>query len=122
MNLTRRKLALVLLGAVVVSSLATALGSALIRSPAEIAARTAPPDPSPILVPAELRVISTKVVSRGTGQYGSPMKLSVTRSALKTAPQVITSLPSPGDEVSEGGVLMTVSGRPVFGLGGSQPA
>lgn len=122
MYLTRRRLAVVVLGAVVVSSLATALGASLIRSPAEVAARIAPPNPSPIMVAAERRVISTKVVSRGTGEYGSPVKLSVTRSVLKTGPQVITRLPDRGDKVGEGGVLMTISGRPVFALGGAQPA
>lgn len=118
---SRRKLALVVLGAVVVSSLATGMAAALIRSPAEVAARTAPPAPSLILVPAEMRVIGTKVVSRGTGEYGSPAQLLVTASALKTGPQVMTSLPRPGDAIGEGGVLMTISGRPVFLLGGEQP-
>lgn len=122
MNLTRRTLVLVVLGAVVVSSVATALASALIRSPAEVAARAAPPQPAPILVAVEERVISTKVVSRGTGRFGSAEELSVTRSALNTGPQVITSLPEFGTEVSEGSVLMTVSGRPVFLLGGEQPS
>jgi hypothetical protein len=35
-----------------------------IDSPAEIAARTAPPQAAPILVPAEERVISTDIVTR----------------------------------------------------------
>lgn len=122
MNLTRRKLALIVLGAVALSSLATALAASLIRSPAEVAARIAPPEPSAILAPVEMRVISTKVVSRGTGEYGSPVALSVTPSELKTGPQVITHLPVAGDAIAEGAVLMTISGRPVIVLGGTQPA
>jgi peptidoglycan hydrolase-like protein with peptidoglycan-binding domain len=121
-NVTRRKLALVVLGAVVVSALATVLATALIRSPAEVAARSAPPDPTLILAPVEKRVITTKVVSRGTGRYGSPLDLSITRSVLKTGPQVITSLPDPAAALVEGAVVMTVSGRPVFLLGGERPS
>src|SRR5690242_12419790 len=120
-NLSRRNLALVVLGAVVLSSAATVLASALIRSPAEVAARTAPPDPTPILASVEKRVISTKVVSRGTGRFGSPQELSLVRSALKTGPRVVTTVPEPGAELGEGAVVMTVSGRPVFLLGGEQP-
>ena len=37
-----------------------------IQSPAEVAARTAPPEPSPILVPVESRALSSDVVTRGT--------------------------------------------------------
>ena len=122
MNLTRRTLVLVVVGAVAVSSAATALAAALIRSPAEVAARTAPPEPTPILVAAEERVISTKVVSRGTGRFGSPQEITLIRSALKTGPQVVTSLPDSGVEFGEGAVLLTVSGRPVFLLGGDRPS
>ncbi|MFC5994847.1 peptidoglycan-binding protein [Pseudonocardia hispaniensis] len=122
MTLTRRKLVLVVLAAVVVSSLSTALAATLIRSPAELAARAAPPAPTPILVPVEQRVITTKVLSRGTGRFGSPQELTLSRSALKTGPRVVTQLPEPGAELPEGAVAMTVSGRPVFLLGGAQPA
>ncbi len=121
MNLTRRTLALLVLGAVALSSGATVLATALIRSPAEVAARTAPPEPTPILVPVEERVIETKVVSRGTGRFGSPRALSVTPSSLKSGPQVITSLPALGTVLTEGAVTLTVSGRPVFLLCGGQP-
>lgn len=121
-TVTRRKLALVVAGAVLGSALATVLATALIRSPAEVAARSAPPAPTPILAPVEKRVITTKVVSRGTGRFGSPQDLSITRSPLKTGPQVITSLPEPGAALAEGEVVMSVSGRPVFLLGGPLPS
>jgi peptidoglycan hydrolase-like protein with peptidoglycan-binding domain len=113
----RRTLALV-----VVSSLATWVASAQIRSPAEAAARTAPPRPSPILVRVEQRVLATKVVTRGTGHYGSPRELSVTPSALKNGARVITGQPRLGAVLASGDVLMTVSGRPIFLLAGAQPS
>ncbi|MBA2323766.1 MAG: hypothetical protein H0V92_07080 [Pseudonocardiales bacterium] len=122
MTLTRKKLAIIVLAAVVLSALATGLASVLIRSPAEVAARTAAPQPTPILVPVEKRRIETKVVSRATGEYGSPRGLTVTRSALKTGPRVITTTPKVGATLDEGAVVMTVSGRPVFLFSGAQPA
>jgi peptidoglycan hydrolase-like protein with peptidoglycan-binding domain len=121
-NVTRRNLVLVVVGAVAVSAIATLLATALIRSPAEVAARSAPPEPTPILAAVEKRVITTKVVSRGTGRYGSPQDLTVIRSALKTGPQVVTSLPEPAADLAEGAVVLTVSGRPVFLLGGQRPS
>ena len=39
-----------------------------IESPAEVAARTRPPEPSPILVPIEQRVLSSEIITRGTGR------------------------------------------------------
>ena len=40
-----------------------------IVSPAEAAARTAPPTPSPILVPVEKRVLSSEIITRGTARF-----------------------------------------------------
>jgi hypothetical protein len=108
--------------AVVISSLTTWVAAQQIRSPAEEAARTAPPTPSPILVPVEEKVLTSRVVTRGTGQYGSLEELTVTPSALKSGTRVITSLPAAGAVVGVGDVLLTISGRPVLALVGEQPA
>lgn len=62
----------------------------------------------------EKRALATKVVSRGTGHYGSPRGLSVARSSLKQAPRVVTDLPTGGAVISQGSVLFTISGRPTF--------
>ncbi len=118
----RRNLGLVVLAAVMVSSLVTWSATTVIRSPAEAAARTAPPQPSPILVPVEERQLATTVVSRGTGRYGSPRQLEVTPSRLKAGSQVVTTLPGLGSVMSRGAVLLTISGRPTFLLDGAQPA
>ena len=48
-----------------------------IQSPAEMAARTAPPQPSPILVPIEERMLSTDVITRGTVRFGRPQPVSI---------------------------------------------
>lgn len=92
-----------------------------IQSPAEAAARTAAPEPSPILVPAELRELSTDVVTRGTGRFGSPQTIFLSPSAFKTQAPIVTSLPEQGAEISEGEILAVVSGRPVFLLIGPAP-
>jgi peptidoglycan hydrolase-like protein with peptidoglycan-binding domain len=118
----RRTLLLLVIAAVAVSSLVTWIANEQIRSPAEVAARAAPPAPSPILVPVEKQVLATRVVTRGTAHYGSPRQLSVTPSALKTGPAVITSVPAAGRRIHEGSVLLTISGRPVFVLDGGQPS
>jgi peptidoglycan hydrolase-like protein with peptidoglycan-binding domain len=117
----RRTLAFVVLGAVVLSSLVTWFASSTIRSPSEIAAQAAPPVPAPILAPVEQRVLATKIVSRGTGHYGSTRTISLTASALKNGASVVTTLPQPGARLAEGDVLLTVSGRPTFLLDGAQP-
>jgi len=118
----RRNLVVLMVGAVVVSSLATWAAAAQIRSPAEVAARTAPPAASPILVPVVERVLSTRVVTRGTAHFGSPRALGVTPSSLKNGPRIVTGLPAHGERVTAGDVLATVSGRPVFLLEGRIPA
>lgn len=120
--MSRRSLVVVMAVAVLVSSLATWIAVQQIRSPAEAAARTAPPKPSLILVEVEEKVLASKVVTRGTAHFGSPRKLTTTPSDLKTGAQVITSLPGPGAVVSAGDVLLTISGRPVFVFDGAQPA
>ena len=118
----RRNLVVLMVGAVAVSSLATWAAAAQIRSPAEVAARTASPRPSEIRVPVVERVLSTRVVTRGTAHFGSPRALGVTPSSLKDGPRIVTSLPAHGARLTAGDVLATVSGRPVFLLEGRMPA
>jgi multidrug efflux pump subunit AcrA (membrane-fusion protein)/peptidoglycan hydrolase-like protein with peptidoglycan-binding domain len=92
-----------------------------ITSPAEMAARVAPPPPSPILVPVEERVLSADVVTRGTARYGLPQPVSLAPSPLKVGSGVITTLPLRNTQLREGDVVLTASGRPVFILQGRLP-
>jgi peptidoglycan hydrolase-like protein with peptidoglycan-binding domain len=116
-----RILAIVLGGVAVCLVLGLAVGSQ-IESPADAAARTAPPAPSPILVPVEQRVLSSTVITRGTGRFGLPIPISLAPSALKPNQTLITTLPLRNAAIEEGGVLLTASGRPVFALAGTTPA
>jgi peptidoglycan hydrolase-like protein with peptidoglycan-binding domain len=94
-----------------------------IVSPAEAAARTAPPAPSPIVVPVEKRVLSSEIITRGTARFGAPQPVALAPSPLKTnTAGLITTLPSPNTQFKEGEVLFTASGRPVMALQGRTPA
>ena len=120
--LQRKQAAGLAIAALVLVALLGWLVGSRTRSPAEVAAETAPPDATPILVPAEERVLSTDVVIRGTGRFGSPQSLVLAPTELKSLPPVVTSQPAAGSQAAEGDVLLTVSGRPVFLLEGDQPS
>jgi peptidoglycan hydrolase-like protein with peptidoglycan-binding domain len=92
-----------------------------IESPAEAAARTAPPKPSPILVPVEERVLSSDIVTRGTARFGLPQSISIAPSALKVGAGLIATLPVRNTQFKEGDVMLSASGRPVFVLQGKIP-
>jgi hypothetical protein len=113
-------MATIVVVAVIASAVAGWVAGSRIRSPAEIAAQTAAPAASPILVPAELRTVSTDVVTRGTGRFGTPQTLTTSPSALKPSTSIVTNVPAPGAEITEGGVVMIATGRPVFLLAGDR--
>jgi peptidoglycan hydrolase-like protein with peptidoglycan-binding domain len=110
---------LALVAAAVVSGF---LAATWIQSPADVAARTAPPTPSPILVPVEERVLSSNIVTRGTARFGLPQPISIVPSVLKAKAGLITTLPVRNTQLPEGGIMLTASGRPVFVLQGKIPA
>jgi len=116
-----QKLALSLIFVVLLAVVSWVAGSR-IQSPAEAAARTAPPTPSPILVPVEERILTSDIITRGTARFGLPQIISLAPSPLKARTGIITTLPERGDQFTEGVVLLTVSGRPVFLLQGDVPA
>ena len=107
---------------VVLLAVVSWIAGSQIQSPAEAAARTAPPTSSPILVPVEKRVLASDVITRGTARFGLPHAISLAPSPLKSSAGVITTLPARGHQFKEGDVLLTASGRPVFLLQGSLPA
>ena len=110
------------LGIAAAIAVAAWLVGSRIESPADVAARTAPPPPSPILVPVELRLLASTIVTRGTARFGLPQKIALAPSVLKGSPGLIGTLPLRNLQLDEGSVLMTASGRPVFVLRGSVPA
>ena len=97
------------------------LGSTQIQSPAEVALSTAAPEASAILAPAEARVLSTDIVTRGTGRFGLPQRIALAVSTLKPTPGRVTDVPASGTLLDDGDVLLTASGRPTFVLQGATP-
>jgi hypothetical protein len=110
------------LGFAAVLVVASWLASSRIKSQADVAARAAPPTPSPILVPVEQRVLSSNIVTRGTARFGLPQPVSIAPSALKTDAGLIATLPLPNTQFVEGDVILTASGRPLFVIQGKSPA
>lgn len=121
-EMSRRNIAAGFVLAIIVAALGGWLAGRQITTPAEIAALTAAPEPSPILVPVERRVLTADVVTRGTGRYGTPREVSVAPSPLAPSPAIVTDLPPIGTVVAEGEVLFEVSGRPVIVLEGATPS
>jgi hypothetical protein len=111
-----------ILGAVLVAMVLGWAAGSRIESPADAAARTAPPTPSAILVPVEERVLSSTVVTRGTARFGLPKVVALSPSPLKGSPGLITTLPLRNTQIAEGEVMFTASGRPVLVLQGRAPA
>jgi peptidoglycan hydrolase-like protein with peptidoglycan-binding domain len=108
--------------AIVAASLVGWFAGRQIRSPAEIAARTAAPARSVISVPVERQRLTSDVVVRGTVRYGQPQPVTLPTSALKPVTGIVTSLPATGATLDGGSVALTVSGRPVIVLQGTQPS
>ena len=73
----RGRLAGMVLAGVILAGAVGWFAGTQIRSPAEVASRTNAPVAAPILVPAEERVLSTDIVTRGTARFGSPQQLSL---------------------------------------------
>ena len=121
-RLDRQHILVLSLILVALLSVVSWLAGSRIQSPAEAAARTAPPTPSPILVPVEERILTSDIITRGTARFGLPQSISLAPSPLKPDAGVISTLPVRGDQLNEGEVLLTASGRPVFLLQGDIPA
>jgi hypothetical protein len=112
------------LGLLVVITIFGWVGARQIRSPAQVAADTAPPKASPITIPVVRRTLAAKVIVRGTVRFGAPQSVVLASSQLKaggTASDIVTRAPRARTELGAGEVAMTVDGRPVFVLPGAIP-
>ncbi|MCX4754308.1 peptidoglycan-binding domain-containing protein [Kitasatospora purpeofusca] len=98
--------------------------AALLKSPAQVAAETAPPAPDTLTAEVEQRVIADTLVTRGKVTAASAAEISVPASAGApgTRPVVTKVKVQAGDQLSYGKVLFEISGRPVFSLPGALPA
>ncbi|CCK29874.1 hypothetical protein BN159_5495 [Streptomyces davaonensis JCM 4913] len=122
--LTRRRRWLA--GMAAASVLLTGAGVAaaqLIRSPAQAAAETAPPEADVLTAPVEHRVLKDTVVLRGTVRAGQTVEVAPQSSGADgSGAPVVTRVPvKAGQRVKAGQVVLEVSGRPVFVLPGDIP-
>ncbi len=94
-----------------------------IKSPAQLAAESAPPAASLIAVPVQKLTLSADVITRGTVRHRSPVKVNLAASALKpNAAGLVTLAPQKGAQLDEGSLALAVGGRPVLVLQGAVPA
>jgi peptidoglycan hydrolase-like protein with peptidoglycan-binding domain len=118
----QRRLALIVIGAVVVAGIGGVLAGRAIKSPDQIAAETKAPNASLITVPVEKRGLSADLVVRGTARHSAPAAVTLATSLLKPPGGTFTSLPAPGAEIADGAVALVAAGRPVFTFAGALPS
>lgn len=95
-----------------------------IKSPAQIAAETAAPEPSPITVPVETITLSADLIVRGVIEFEALQSFALdTPPATEGGVSIVTGAPPPvGSMLEEGQVAVEVSDRPVFVFSGELPA
>ncbi|MGW1883252.1 peptidoglycan-binding protein [Streptomyces sp. NPDC001970] len=95
------------------------------QSPADAAAAHQPPKAGPVTVAVARQKLTATVVAQGEVKFGAPQGISLSgpvgSSGDDETAQRVTKLPTEGQTLDEGSVLMQVSGRPVFVLRGSVP-
>lgn len=116
------RLVALIAGVAVVSMLAGILVMQFIVSPAELAARTEPPEAGPITAPVEERVIENTVVMRGEVTYADPVDLEIDTAGLAERAVVTGHVPEEGALFNSGNVALELAGRPVLVLPGELPA
>ncbi|MCU1381005.1 MAG: peptidoglycan-binding protein, partial [Acidimicrobiales bacterium] len=117
-----------LLGAVLAGVAISAGGgwvaASAVKSPAQVAAETKPPDPSAITAAVERRTLASTVTARGTVRYGQPQAVSLATSTYGSnaqAKSLVTKAPTKGAVLGENAVAMEANGRPVRALTGNVP-
>ncbi|MFF0478449.1 Tat pathway signal protein [Streptomyces sp. NPDC004284] len=98
------------------------------QSPADAAAAHQPPKAGPVTVAVERRKLTATVVAQGTVEFGAPRSVALAGPVASSgsaadgpAAPLVTKPPQQGAVLTEGSVLMQVSGRPVFVLRGQVP-
>lgn len=123
-SLGKERAAALALGVLTLLAIIGWIAARQIRSPARIAAETAPPAPSPITVPVVRRSLSADVIVRGTVRFGAPQGAVLATSEVKQAAgtsDIVTRPPIQNAQLRSGSLAMAVDGRPVFVFPGSTP-
>lgn len=120
-----RRTLTVVVGALVLVVLLTAgavlLGS-LVRSPGEAAARSRPPDLTPIVAPVEHRVLRDTVTVYGVVSAARTFDVALRGFDVPRADPLVTAIPlRGGDRVRFGRSVIEVAGRPLIAVPGPVP-
>ena len=93
-----------------------------LESPEDARSEVAAPEASLIAVPVESTALSNDVVVRGDAEFEGAVDLELDAVLGDGTARVVTGrVPEIDAEVNEGDVIIEVSGRPVFVLGGDLP-
>ncbi|MFB0926914.1 MAG: hypothetical protein QMB08_02450 [Acidimicrobiales bacterium] len=93
-----------------------------LESPEDARSEVAAPEASLIAVPVESTALSNDVVVRGDAEFEGAVDLELDAALGDGTARVVTGrVPEIDAEVNEGDVIIEVSGRPVFVLGGDLP-
>ncbi|AUG78591.1 Peptidoglycan binding domain-containing protein [Kitasatospora sp. MMS16-BH015] len=120
----RRKLLVAIVVTAVLAAAAGAGAATVLKSPAQVAAETAPPAPDTLTAAVERRVVVDTLITRGKAVSTSAAGVQGTAPAgVEGARPVVTKVKvSSGESLEPGRQLFEVSGRPVFTLSGPLPA
>ncbi|MER6315779.1 peptidoglycan-binding domain-containing protein [Streptomyces sp. NPDC001581] len=121
-----RRVVLGVVGGAALMAVGGLLATALVKSPAQVAAETGPPAQGALTAEVERRVLARTLVMRGSVVADQSVEVSPQgiRSGDGAGPgaAMVTKLPpKAGDPVTAGQLIAEVSGRPVFTLHGTQP-
>lgn len=119
----RTRQAAVVLGIAVLSAAIGVVVGSRLKSPADAANEREAPAASVITVPVEMRKLVSTLVVSGQTQYVEPTPVRLAGAVGTSAGdrQVVTRIPELNSEIAEGGLLMEISGRPVFAMRGELP-
>lgn len=93
-----------------------------IESPADAAAKIAPPEAGLITVPVENRVIANDVSLRADVLYDESVAVAIDTTDISGTPVVTGQVPEVGTTIDAASVVLEVAGRPVIALPGELPA
>lgn len=93
-----------------------------IKSPAQVAAEAEPPPPSRITVPVEMRTLGRDIIIRGDVRFDQPAAITLADPpAVLGGASIVTLAPDEGTDLTEGSLVIEVSGRPILVLQGDLP-
>ncbi len=119
---SRERRALVGVTLLVVLTVAGLLVSRAVKSPAQRAAETAAPPKTVITAAVERRVLVSTLIERGTVVANREVVVTPPPESNLAAVQILTSInASNGQQIHDGHVVLSISGRPLIALTGDLP-